>query len=118
MGGSWKWLAVWLALVAPAPSAWAEQVLIPAGQLLVTAGMPPLDHATLVIDGTQVRAVRPGFITPAEANLPADTRVIDLSNMFVMPGFIDLHVHLTGGGSRDTYLREPNEYASLVAARS
>ena len=113
----WTWLAAWLGAIAPLSSAGAQPVLIHAGQLLVTPGKPPLAHATLVIDGKTVLAIRPGFITAAEANVAPNARVIDLSNMFVMPGFIDLHVHLSGGG-KASYLREPNEYASLIAARA
>ena len=31
-------------------------------------------------------------------SLPEDTKIIDANNYKVVPGFIDSHVHITGGG--------------------
>ncbi len=107
-----------LAATALVPPAAIAATLVHAGELLETPGRPPLRQATIVIDGGKVVAVRPGFVSPGEAGLPADTQVVDLSGLFVMPGFIDLHVHLSSFGDKSLYLREPNEYDSLVAARN
>ena len=43
------------------------------------------DKADVLIEGTKIAAVRP--------NIAADARVIDASNMIVLPGFIDTHHH-------------------------
>ena len=46
----------------------------------------------------------PASSSPAHSACPPDTAVIDLRNKFVMPGFLDLHVHLSSsglGGGRD-----------------
>jgi imidazolonepropionase-like amidohydrolase len=94
--------------------------IIHAGRLLATPGNPPLDRATLVVEGGKIKAIRDGYLEAAPLDLPANTRVIDLTGMFVMPGFIDLHVHLSGGaeGGRDLSLREPDNYFTVVAYRS
>ena len=92
--------------------------VVHAGQLLETPGKAPLDHATLVIQDGKVKAVRDGFVDPAALGLPAGTTVLDLSNMFVMPGFIDLHVHLAGTGSGDQMLRKSDDYFTLVGAKN
>jgi imidazolonepropionase-like amidohydrolase len=99
---------------AAAPT--AAPSVIHAGELLANPGKPPLEHATLVVEGGKVREVRPGFLDPQALGLPAGTRVVDLSGMFVMPGFIDLHVHLSNGGGRDAALRKPDTYFALVGA--
>ncbi|HJY38368.1 MAG TPA: hypothetical protein VJ299_12910, partial [Steroidobacteraceae bacterium] len=87
---------------AAAPS--AANAVIHAGRLLAVPGRDPLTNATVVVADGKVREIRPGFVEPGALGLPPDTAVIDLRNMFVMPGFIDLHVHLSSsglGGGRD-----------------
>jgi len=94
--------------------------IIHAGQLLATPGKSPVFRATLVVQGGKIKEVRDGYLDAASLELPLDTRVIDLTGMFVMPGFIDLHVHLSGGaeGGRDLSLRESDNYFTVVAYRS
>ena len=47
--------------------------------------------ATVVIEDNHIRAVLPASST----DWPADARVIDVTGETVMPGLIDMHVHLT-----------------------
>jgi imidazolonepropionase-like amidohydrolase len=47
--------------------------------------------ATVVIDGNHITAVLP----PDSTNWSADAKVIDVTGETVLPGLIDLHVHLT-----------------------
>lgn len=107
-----------IAARAAAPA--GANAVIHAGQLLAVPGQAPLANATVVIADGKVREIRSGFAEPAAVGLPADTAVINLRNMFVMPGFIDLHVHLSssGLGGRDARLRESEGYFSLIGARS
>ena len=94
--------------------------IIHAGHLLAEPGKSPRDRATLVVQGGKIKEIRDGYLDAAALALPTDTRVIDLTGMFVMPGFIDLHVHLSGGaeGGRDLSLRESDNYFTVVAYRS
>ncbi len=94
--------------------------VIHAGTLLAEPGKQPLSHATVVVQRGSIKEVREGYADPGSLGLPADTRVIDLSNQFVMPGFIDLHVHLSSGAERgrDLNLRESDNYFTVVAYRS
>jgi imidazolonepropionase-like amidohydrolase len=94
--------------------------IIHAGQLLAVPGKPPVSQATIAVEKGSIKEIRPGYVDAAALGLPADTPVIDLTNKFVMPGFIDLHVHLSGGAERgrDLALREPDNYFTVVAYRS
>lgn len=80
---------------APTPTAAAAPVVtyIHAGQLLDRPGQPPRGRSTIVVRDGKVVEVRDGFATPADG-----ARLIDLSDRFVLPGLIDLHVHLLGIG--------------------
>ncbi len=68
----------------------AERVLIHAGVLLDRPGREARRRASILIANGRIEAVRDGFIEPSEG-----TRLIDLSDRFVLPGLIDSHVHLT-----------------------
>jgi len=94
--------------------------IIHAGQLLAVPGRDPLTNATVVVTDGRVREIRTGFADPGAVGLPADTAVINLRNMFVLPGFLDLHVHLSSSGmrGRDLRFRESEGYFSLIASRS
>ncbi len=70
--------------------------IIHAGTLLALPGAAPATGQSLIIADGKIVGVRPGYITGNSAGADGDARIIDLSDDFVMPGFIDLHVHLSG----------------------
>lgn len=80
-----------------------ELVVVHCGQLLDEPGKPPRRNASLFFRDGKVVEVRDGFVRESDAT------VIDASRLFVMPGLIDCHVHLTGEMSRDSRLRAVQE---------
>lgn len=76
--------------------------IIHAGSLLAVPGEAPKGRQSVIVSGGKVVEIRDGFVAATALGNTADIRVVDLSESFVMPGFIDLHVHLTGqaGASR------------------
>ena len=74
----------------------SETIVIHAGDLLAVPGEPPRQRQSIIIRAGRVEEIRDGFV-PASATGDNDAEIIDLSDQFVMPGFIDLHVHLSGG---------------------
>jgi len=83
---------------AQAPATKAQQwTVIHAGKLLAVPGQAPKPEQSLILKGDKVAEVRDGYVTAAEVGSPGDdVKVIELKDKFVMPGFIDAHVHLTG----------------------
>lgn len=63
---------------------------IHAGTLIAVPGQAPMRNATVIVRGSKIAEVRPGFVEVPGAEM------IDLRNATVMPGFIDMHVHLRG----------------------
>ena len=68
----------------------AEETLtvIHAGWLLAVPGDAPMEDQSILVRGDRIEGIEAGFVTPEGAT------VIDLSDDYVMPGFIDSHVHL------------------------
>ncbi|WP_448213952.1 amidohydrolase family protein [Colwellia sp. MEBiC06753] len=73
-------------------SALADIKVIHAGELLAVPGEKPLKKHTLVIENGKIKQVEKGFV--AAKDYGDDAELIDLSSSFVMPGMMDMHVHL------------------------
>lgn len=83
-------------LLASSPLA-AQTTYIHAGRLLADPAATPRGPSTIIVRDGKVAEVRSGFVVPE-----ADARIIDLKTQFVLPGLIDMHVHI---GSDDNLLR-------------
>ena len=70
----------------------ADTQVIHAGTLLAVPGQDPLSQQTIVIENGKIVDVKDGFIEIKAINENAE--LIDLSSSFVMPGLMDMHVHL------------------------
>ncbi|MEO1079412.1 MAG: amidohydrolase family protein [Pseudomonadota bacterium] len=71
----------------------AATTLIHAGTLLAVPGQAPESEQTVVVTDGMIREVVAGYA--AASSYDAD-EVIDLRDSFVMPGMMDMHVHLQG----------------------
>jgi imidazolonepropionase-like amidohydrolase len=67
----------------------AEAVYIHAGRLLDQPGQPPRGPATIIVRDGKIAEVRDGLVAPESG-----ARLIDLKEQFVLPGLIDMHVHI------------------------
>jgi len=67
----------------------APAVYIHAGALLDRPGQAPRGAATIIVRNGRVEAVRDGLVAPENG-----AKLVDLSRQFVLPGLIDMHVHL------------------------
>lgn len=81
-----------LSLVVCVASADEHTTIIHAGTLLAVPGENPKRNQSITIEGNRIVSVEDGFIDPASNS--ASTNVIDFSNRFVLPGLMDMHVHL------------------------
>jgi imidazolonepropionase-like amidohydrolase len=85
-------LALTLTLLGGTPSSAqtsAPAVYIHAGALLDRPGQTPRGASTIIVRDGRVEAVRDGLVAPE-----GGARLVDLSKQFVLPGLIDMHVHI------------------------
>jgi len=59
--------------------------------LIDGTGASPAKNTVVVIEGNKIKTVGP----KGKVQIPEKAKVIDVSGKFILPGFIDLHVHLT-----------------------
>ena len=72
----------------------AQTTLIHAGKVLVGTEQSVKEQQTLVIEGNKIAAIKAGYLTTQQLGL-SDADVFDLKNQMVLPGLIDMHVHVT-----------------------
>ncbi len=89
-----------LLLFAAALSLSAQKKYLQCGNVLDVESGRFLPARTLVVQGNHIEAVLEGFA----AGTGADT-VIDLRDRYVLPGLIDLHVHIESQSSPDSYIK-------------
>ena len=65
--------------------------LIHAGRLIDGESDRPVTERTIRVDGETIVGIERGYASPG-----ADDTVIDLRDRTVLPGLMDMHVHLTG----------------------
>jgi len=91
-------LAAACAFGAPA-AAETPVTIIHAGTLIAAPGDgSPRTNASIIVEDGRIAAVEDGFVTREGAE------IIDLSERWVLPGFIDSHVHITSQQGPDRRL--------------
>jgi imidazolonepropionase-like amidohydrolase len=71
----------------------APVTYVHAGMLLAVPGREPRRNQTIVVRAGKVERVADGFVPPEPG-----ARLVDLRDRFVLPGLIDLHVHMLNTG--------------------
>jgi imidazolonepropionase-like amidohydrolase len=103
------------------PAAPAQTVLIKAGRLVDGRSPQVQTNVGILVEGERIRAVGPIAQVQGQA---ANARVIDLSQMTVLPGMIDAHTHLLLQGDitsqeyEDQLLKQSIPYRAILAARN
>ncbi len=91
----------------------AQTKYIHCGQLFDGDSKTIAKEVTIVIDGKSITEVRNGY---AEAS--GDIELIDLKNSFVMPGFMDMHVHIEHESNPKAYENRFREDPADMALRA
>ena len=76
----------------------SSATVIHAGLLINGESSFPSPEMSIVVKGSKIEAIETGFITP-----DSEDEFIDLSGYTVLPGLIDMHVHLGSEYSKNSY---------------
>jgi imidazolonepropionase-like amidohydrolase len=92
-------------------------VVLRAARVVDGTGAAPIANGVVVVTDDRIVAVG----TEASVRIPAGARRIDLGDATLLPGFIDLHVHLMGraledDGSTDAAVKDYPGFAAIAGA--
>lgn len=87
-------------LLAFTAAAFSQQTYIHCGKLIDTRNGKVLTEKTIVVSGNTISSIENGYVTPTNVTDP----VIDLKTKTVMPGWIDMHVHIESETGPSKYL--------------
>ncbi len=109
-----KLLLATASLAIATPAVAATQAII-IGNLIPDAASGPTGPAVILIEDGRIKDIVKGSNIPFQAD-----SVVDLSSKTVVPGLIDLHVHLTGdpGGDFRDEAVDPDEWGVVMGVKN
>lgn len=98
-----------------ATGAGAKTTIIYAGRVITDAAKPAQGPSTITVTDDRIAA-----IIADRAEPPAGAEVVDLGDRTLLPGLIDLHVHLTGDPGSDyrSEAVDPDEWGVVVGVKN
>ena len=91
----------------------SSATVIHAGLLINGESSVPSPEMSIVIEGSKIQAIETGYITP-----DSEDEFIDLSGYTVLPGLMDMHVHLSSEYSKNSYQERISLNAGDYAIRA
>jgi imidazolonepropionase-like amidohydrolase len=104
--------SIGLAMAVPASAA-TQAIII--GNLVPDAASGPTGPAVILVEDGRIKEIAKGSANPFQAD-----SIVDLSGKTVVPGLIDLHVHLTGdpGGDFRDEAVDPDEWGVVMGVKN
>lgn len=89
-----------------------SRIALRAARMIDGKSDTPTDNPVILIDGGKISAVGAGLA------IPAGTKVIDLGNVTLLPGLIDVHTHLLSEMNGENVSLQDVEMLKVVATQS
>lgn len=78
---------------------YSQTTYIYCGELLTMASDKVQKEMTIIIEGAEIRSIKKGYIDATDT-----VSVINLKNKTILPGFMDMHVHIEHESNPNRYL--------------
>lgn len=91
----------------------AQETYLHCGQIVDVDSGKVLSEKTIVVSGNSIKSIQNGYQTGS-----AEDMVVDLKDKTVLPGFIDMHVHIEGQSSAQSYIQRYTLNEADVAFQS
>lgn len=105
-----KKVSLFLTLLIFSLLTFAQQTVLHCGQLIDVRNRKVLENMSVIIEGDRILDVKQGFVSTT-----ANQKVIDLKKSTVMPGLMDMHVHMESetrkGAVVDRFILNPADIA-------
>jgi imidazolonepropionase-like amidohydrolase len=92
----------------------AQDIYLQCGAVLDTESGKLKKEQTIVVSGNRIKTIQQGFQQPVSKS----DKVVDLTELTVLPGFIDLHVHIESETNSKQYLARYTNNDADVAFQS
>lgn len=101
-------------LLAISTTVIAQDTYLHCGKLIDTKSEKLLEKQTIIISGNLIKSVQDGYMYPKNNT----DKIIDLKDKTVLPGLIDMHVHLEMEFNKKIYLERFTMNKADIAFRS
>lgn len=91
----------------------AQDTYLQCGKILDVASGKILSEKTIIVSEGKIKSIQNGFVTGTDSD-----KVVDLRSKTILPGFIDMHVHIESESSPSRYLERFTKNEADVAFQS
>ncbi len=106
-----KLLLVWSLLSLCFTS--AQDIYIQCGNIVNADSGKMLKERTIVVSGNKIKSIQKGFVSGSKGDM-----VIDLKSKTVLPGLMDMHVHIENESNPKAYIKRFTDNEADVAFES
>ncbi len=94
-------------------SVFAQETYLQCGNVLDVEKGKLLSEQTIVISGNKIKEIQNGYVSGSSSDI-----VIDLKSKTVLPGLIDMHVHIESESNPNTYIKRYTNNDADIAFES
>ncbi|MDO1513421.1 amidohydrolase family protein [Maribacter confluentis] len=91
----------------------AQDTYLQCGKIVDIESGKVLSEKTIIVSGNKIKGIENGFVTGSSSD-----ELIDLKDKTILPGFIDMHVHIESESSPSRYLERFTKNEADVAFQS